>query len=79
MCELYFDSCEVPEENRLGREGAGKSLFADSMTWERSCTLASAVGAMQRILESCVGYAKKRREFGQPIGKSQIIASLLGL
>jgi alkylation response protein AidB-like acyl-CoA dehydrogenase len=75
MCEIYFDDCEVPEENRLGREGAGKNLFADSMTWERSCILASSVGAMQRILEECVRYAKTHREGGEPIGKNQIIAS----
>ena len=75
MCELFFDSCEVPEENRLGREGAGKNLFADSMTWERSCILASAVGAMQRLLEQCVRHAKQHREFGEPLGKNQIIAS----
>jgi alkylation response protein AidB-like acyl-CoA dehydrogenase len=75
MCELYFDDCEVPEENRLGREGAGKNLFADSMTWERSCILAPSVGAMQRILEECVRYARTHRESGEPIGKNQIIAS----
>jgi alkylation response protein AidB-like acyl-CoA dehydrogenase len=75
MCELYFDDCEVPEENRLGREGAGKNLFTDSMTWERSCILASAVGTMERILETCIRYANDRRQFGQPIGKFQLIAS----
>ena len=75
MCELYFDNCEVPEENRLGREGAGKSLFADSMTWERSCILASAVGAMQRTVERCIRYATERKQFGQPIGKFQLVAS----
>jgi alkylation response protein AidB-like acyl-CoA dehydrogenase len=75
MCELYFDNCEVSEENRLGREGAGKNLFADSMTWERSCILASAVGAMQRIVEESVRFAKERRRFGQPIGKFQMISS----
>jgi len=75
MCELYFDNCEVPEENRLGREGAGKNLFTDSMTWERGCILAGAVGTMQRILETCIRYAAERRQFGQSIGKFQLIAS----
>jgi len=75
MCELFFENCEVPEGNRLGREGAGKNLFTDSMTWERSCILAGAVGTMQRILETCIGYASERRQFGQPIGKFQLIAS----
>ena len=75
MSELYFDDCAVPEENRLGREGAGKNLFTDSMTWERSCILASAVGTMDRILETCIDYANERQQFGEPIGKFQLIAS----
>ena len=75
MCELFFEDCEVGEENRLGREGAGKNLFTDSMTWERSCILAGAVGTMQRILETSIRYASERRQFGQPIGKFQLVAS----
>jgi alkylation response protein AidB-like acyl-CoA dehydrogenase len=71
--EVYLDDCEVPVENRLGREGAGRSLFNASMTWERACILASAVGSMQRLLESCIRHASERRQFGQPIGKNQLI------
>ena len=75
MSEVYFDDCEIPQENRLGREGAGKNLFTDSMTWERSCILASGVGTMQRILERTVNYANERKQFGQSIGKFQLIGS----
>ncbi len=75
MCELFFDDCVVPEGNRLGKEGAGKMLFADSMSWERGCILASAVGAMQRLLETSIKYANEREQFGQPIGKFQLVAS----
>ncbi|MDH3686181.1 MAG: acyl-CoA dehydrogenase family protein [Myxococcales bacterium] len=74
MCEIFFDDCEVPEENRLGREGAGSNLFTHSMTWERSCILASAVGSMQRILETCIAYSKERKQFGKPIGNFQLVA-----
>jgi alkylation response protein AidB-like acyl-CoA dehydrogenase len=77
MAELYFDNCEVPAENRLGKEGAGPSLFTHSMNWERGCILASAVGAMQRLLETCIRYAKERKQFGQPIGKFQLVGSKL--
>ena len=77
MCELFFDGCEVPADNLLGREGAGKNLFTDSMTWERSCILASGVGAMQRLLDTCVRYANGRKQFGQPIAKFQLVASRL--
>jgi alkylation response protein AidB-like acyl-CoA dehydrogenase len=75
MAELFFDNCEVPVENRLGREGDGKSLFTHSMNWERSCILASAVGAMQRLLDISIRYAHDRKQFGQPIGKFQLVAT----
>ncbi len=75
MAELFFDNCEVPAENRLGKEGAGKNLFTDSMTWERGCILAGAVGAMQRLLETCIRYARERKQFGQAIGKFQLVAT----
>jgi len=75
MAELGFENCEVPVENRLGKEGAGASLFTHSMTWERGCILASAVGSMQRLLEACIRYAKQRKQFGQSIGKFQLVAS----
>ncbi len=77
MAELFFDDCEVPVENRLGNEGAGPSLFTHAMTWERGCILASAVGSMQRLLETCVKYAKARKQFGQSIGRFQLVGSKL--
>ncbi|WP_046868961.1 acyl-CoA dehydrogenase family protein [Microvirga massiliensis] len=75
MAELFFDNCEVPVENLLGREGSGMSLFTHSMNWERSCILASAVGAIQRLFETSVRYARDRKQFGQSIGKFQLVAT----
>jgi alkylation response protein AidB-like acyl-CoA dehydrogenase len=75
MGEVVLTDCVVPATNRLGPEGAGMAIFSSSMVWERSCILASALGAMQRQLETCVGYARLRKQFGQPIGKFQSIAS----
>jgi hypothetical protein len=77
MGELFFDGCEVPVENRLGREGAGIAIFSHAMEWERAFILASAVGAMERQLEACVKYARRRKQFGQPIGKFQLVSSKL--
>ena len=75
MGEITLSECEVPEENRLGKEGTGMAIFNSSMEWERSCILANAVGVMQRQLEGCVTYARNRRQFGQPIGKFQSISN----
>lgn len=75
MAELFFDDCEVPAENRLGREGGGQSLFTHSMNWERACILSNSVGAMQRLLDMSIRYARDRKQFGQSIGKFQLVSS----
>jgi len=77
MSEVFFDGCDVSDDQLLGREGAGMAVFTKSMTMERSCILASAVGAMQRQLETCLDYARSRRQFGQPIGAFQAVSHRL--
>jgi alkylation response protein AidB-like acyl-CoA dehydrogenase len=69
MSEVVLNDCLVPAGNRLGPQGAGKAIFNSSMELERSCILAGALGAMQRQLEVCAGYAQARKQFGQAIGK----------
>jgi alkylation response protein AidB-like acyl-CoA dehydrogenase len=75
MSELFLDNCEVPAENLLGKEGAGSVIFNRAMEWERSCILASAIGSMERQLDSCIQYTKQRKQFGQPISKFQLVSS----
>jgi len=75
MAEVVFDGVEVPATHRLGREGRGVEVFESSMEWERGCILASCLGVMRRQLERCVAHARTRRQFGQPIGKFQAVAS----
>jgi L-prolyl-PCP dehydrogenase len=75
MGEIVLTDCEVPLENRLGPEGNGSLVFHHSMHWERTLILAPHVGTMRRVLEKCVQYAKRRRQFGQAIGKFQSISN----
>jgi len=75
FCELVFEDCAVPIKNRLGKEGGGSAIFNSSMEWERSCILASALGAMERQLEVCIKYAKDRKQFGKSIGKFQSVSN----
>lgn len=75
--ELIFEDCRVPVDNLLGKEGSGAAIFNDSMDWERSCILASNLGAMERQLETCIKYAKSRKQFNQSIGKFQSVANRL--
>jgi alkylation response protein AidB-like acyl-CoA dehydrogenase len=75
--ELVFQDCEIPAENRVGKMGIGVALFSSSMEWERAAILGSTVGAMERTLETCVRYAKERKQFGKPIGKFQAVSQKL--
>jgi L-prolyl-PCP dehydrogenase len=72
--EVVLNDCEVPEENRLGKEGAGAAIFNSEMEWERSCLFAVQLGSMEKALEECIKYANSREQFGKPIGKHQSIA-----
>ena len=75
MGNLTFENCFIPEENRLGAEGAGFSVINHSLEHDRCCVLASHLGAMQRQLEDSITYAKTRKQYGQPIGKFQSVSN----
>ena len=74
MGEVIFEDCFVPDSARLGPEGAGMRIFNSAMEWERACIFAGHLGAMERLLDDCISYAKQRRQFGQPIAKFESIA-----
>jgi alkylation response protein AidB-like acyl-CoA dehydrogenase len=75
MAELFFDDCRVPAENVLGREGGGAACFDCSMEWERGSILAMHLGRMQKQLEQSIDYARRRKQFGRPIGCFQSVAN----
>ncbi len=72
---IYLEECRVPLDARVGPEGAGASLFRESMIWERACLFAYYVGAMDRVLAQCVEHARTRVQFKQPIGAFQSISN----
>lgn len=74
IAELVFENVFVPSEAVLGGVGAGSNIFTHSMDWERICLFATHVGTMERLLESSIGYARTRSQFGQSIGKFQAIS-----
>ncbi len=74
MGEVVLEDCEIPVENLVGKEGNGVAIFNCSMEWERAGILASYLGTMQRQIETCVKYARERKQFGKPIGRFQAIA-----
>jgi alkylation response protein AidB-like acyl-CoA dehydrogenase len=73
--DVAFNDCKIPLSNRLGPAGAGSAIFAEFMTWERIGISAGHLGTMQRLLESTIAHARRRVQFGQPIGKFQSVAN----
>lgn len=73
--ELAFDNCFVPDENRLGAEGAGWGITTSTLEYDRCCILASQLGAMERQLEETVAFVKQRKQFGKTIGEFQSVSN----
>jgi alkylation response protein AidB-like acyl-CoA dehydrogenase len=74
---IHLADCEVPVENRLGAEGEGFRVALRALDRSRPAVGAQAVGIAQAALDAAVGYAKERRQFGQPIGAFQGIQFML--
>lgn len=77
MGEVVLEDCRVPAANRLGGEGAGSAIFSSAMEWERTCIFAAHLGAMERLLEDSVRYAKEREQFGVRISQHPEVANRL--
>lgn len=72
--ELVFDGARVGDDAVLGSVGGGSSVFTTAMEWERTLLVAAHVGAMERLLETAIAYARTRTQFGQAIGKFQAVS-----
>lgn len=70
---VYMEECRVPGDSRVGPEGAGAALFAESMIWERCCLFAYYVGAMERAMEAAIEHARSRKQFGKRIASYQSV------
>jgi short/branched chain acyl-CoA dehydrogenase len=72
--ELYFDDCEVPEENLLGEIGQGSKIMLSTLDNGRLSIAAMGLGLAQGAYEMAMQYAQERKQFGKPIAKFQINA-----
>ena len=75
--ELVFDDCEVPEENVLGAVGNGVNVLMSGLDYERVVLSAGPLGLMQACLDLVIPYVHDRKQFGQSIGRFQLIQAKL--
>ncbi|MDP7272696.1 MAG: acyl-CoA dehydrogenase family protein [Candidatus Marinimicrobia bacterium] len=76
-CELYFEDCEVPVENRIGEEGAGFKIAMNTLGGGRIGIAAQGLGIARAALEAAVAYAGARKQFGKTIGSFGAIQNKL--
>jgi len=71
--EIEFKNCFVPEENIIGKVGAGLSICNNSLEYDRCSILASKLGAMERQLDECIAFVKSHKRFGSKISSFQAV------
>jgi isovaleryl-CoA dehydrogenase len=75
--ELVFIDCEVPEENVLGAVGNGVNVLMSGLDYERVVLAAGPLGIMQACMDVVIPYMHDRQQFGQPIGRFQLMQAKL--
>ncbi len=75
--ELAFQDCEVPHDNVLGVVGNGVNVLMSGLDYERAVLAAGPLGVMQACLDLVIPYVHQRTQFGQPIGRFQLIQAKL--
>lgn len=76
-CELVFENCEVPVENKLGELNQGVQVLMSGLDYERTILAAGPVGIMQACMDVVIPYVHERKQFNQAIGEFQFIQGKL--
>jgi len=70
---LFFDDCEVPEENVLGGVGNGAKVLMSGLDYERVVLSGGPLGIMAACMDVVVPFVHERKQFGQAIGEFQLM------
>lgn len=69
--ELFFNNCEIPAENLLGKEGEGFHQAMSILDGGRVSIGAMCVGIARGAYEHALKYSQEREAFGRTIGSFQ--------
>lgn len=74
---ISMQDVEVPEENRLGREGEGFAIAMFALEQGRYTVAAGSTGLIRASLDASVKYANERKTFGRPIADHQLVKQMI--
>ncbi|MBK9029582.1 MAG: isovaleryl-CoA dehydrogenase [Propionivibrio sp.] len=70
---MFFDDCEVPEENVLGTLDGGVRVLMSGLDYERAVLAGGPLGIMAAVMDVVLPYVHERKQFGQAIGEFQLM------
>jgi citronellyl-CoA dehydrogenase len=70
---LFFDNVKVPARNLIGQEGMGFMFQMMQFQEERLWGAASALKALDRIIDKTIDYARERQVFGKSVLDNQVV------
>ena len=73
--ELAFQDVRVPGDRLVGRENEGVAVMMGGLNVERAVLAGIPLGIMEECLRLSLEYARSREQFGQKIGKFELIAA----
>jgi len=72
-CEVVFDRVRVTKDSMMGEYNKGWQILRKVLQQGEIAKCALMVGGAEKVLEMTVNHAKKRVQFGRPIGSFQAI------
>ena len=70
---LFFDDCEIPEENVLGGVGNGVKVLMSGLDYERAVLCGGPLGIMAACMDAVIPYIHERKQFDTAIGEFQLM------
>ena len=71
--EVYLENVTVPASALIGEEGKGLPLVNKVLDEAAAAACAEAVGAMRKMHEQTLEYARQRKQFGTAIANFQVL------
>ena len=76
-CELYFEDCEMSQDNVLGEVNRGAEIMMAGLDTERMVLAGGPLGIMQAAMDIALPFVRKRKQFNQPIGTFELMGAKL--
>ncbi len=72
-CEVIFEDCKVPVQNRIGEEGQGFKIAMAGLDGGRLSIASCSLGAAKRCIDVARDHVQTRKQFGSELAANQSV------